>query len=165
LPFLKRCNKKDGSMRLLFPFATSLAAMVSIAAFAQELQLAPEGRGLLPKAAEIPAALRGTPPPHAFEPDPSGGFSRTIFETDEHPNFKIVIRDFTFPPDRQPHTVTLPSTAFLHLLSGHGEIGIAKQRLALTPLARTAVPFGAPIDVVNSGEQHVVVRALILEAK
>jgi hypothetical protein len=44
-------------------------------------------------------------------------------------------------------------------------MSIAKQRLALTPAVRTAVPAGAPIDVVNSGEQHVVVRALIVEAK
>ena len=165
LPFLKRWNKEDGLMRPLFALTTSLVAITAIAAFAQEPQLAPEGRGLLPKAAEIPATLGGTPPPHAFEPDPSGGFSRTIFETDEHPNFKLVIRDFSFPPDRQPHTVTLPSSAFLHLLSGPGEINIAKQRLTLTSVARTAVPSGAPIDVVNSGEQHVVVRVLILEAK
>jgi quercetin dioxygenase-like cupin family protein len=152
-------------MRLLFALATSLAAIASITAFPQEPQLAPEGRGLLPRAAGIPATLGSTPPPHAFEPDPSGGFSRTIFETDEHPDFKLVIRDFSFPPDRRPHTVTLPSSAFLHLLSGPGEIGIAKQRLTLTPVARTAVPAGAPIDVLNSGEQPVVVRALILEAK
>jgi hypothetical protein len=152
-------------MRLLFALATSLAATASIAAFAQEPQLAPEGRGLLPKAADIPATLKGTPPPYAFKPDPSGGFSRTVFETDGDPNFKLVIRDFSFPPDRRPHTVTLPSTAFLHLLSGPGEIGIAKQRLSLTPAARTVVPAGAPIEVLNSGEQHVVVRALILEVK
>jgi hypothetical protein len=119
----------------------------------------------LPKAAETPTRLVGTPSAHAFEPDPSGGFSRTIFETDEHPNFKLVIRDFSFPPDRQPHTVTLPSSAVLHLLSGPGEINIAKQRLTLTPFARAVVPPGAPIDVVNRGEQPVVLRALILEAK
>jgi hypothetical protein len=37
--------------------------------------------------------------------------------------------------------------------------------LSLTPVARMAVPAGAPIDVLNSGEQHIVVRALILEPK
>ena len=152
-------------MRLLFALATSVATIASITAVAQEPQLAPEGQGLVPKAAEIPAALLGPPPPHAFEPDPSGGFSRTIFETDGDPNFKLVIRDFSFPPDRQAHTLILPSTAFLHLLSGPGEISVAKQRLSLTPVARMAVPAGAPIDVLNSGEQHIVVRALILEPK
>jgi quercetin dioxygenase-like cupin family protein len=100
-----------------------------------------------------------------FSPDPSGGFSRTIFETDENPDFRLVIRDFAFPPDKQPHTVTLRSAAFLHLLSGPGEISIAKQRMALTPAARTSVPAGAPIEVVNNGEYPVVVRALIVEAK
>jgi quercetin dioxygenase-like cupin family protein len=120
---------------------------------------------LLSPPAEMPATLGGAPPPHPFEPDPSGGFSRTIFETDEDPNFKLIIRDFSFPPDRQTHTVTLPSAAFLHILGGQGEISIAKQRLALTAGARTAVPAGAPLDVVNKGEHAVVVRALIVEAK
>ena len=152
-------------MRLLLSIAISLAIISGAQAWAQEQQLAPEGRGLLPKPAEIPTTHGGVSPPHPFEPDPSGGFSRTIFETDEDPNFKLVIRDFSFPPDRKPYTITLPSAAFLHLLSGPDEISIAKQRLALTSVARTAVPGGAPIEVVNSGEQPMVVRALIVEAK
>lgn len=152
-------------MRRFFALATSLASMTSIAAFAQESKLAPEGRGLLPKPAEMPATLQGTTQPYPFQPDPSGGFSRTIFETDEDPNFKLVIREFSFPPDRQPHTITLPSAAFVHFLGEPGEISVAKKRLALTPAAGTGVPAGAPIDVVNNGEQHVVVRALIVELK
>lgn len=152
-------------MRLPLRIAAGLAVISCVQAWAQEPQLAPEGRGLLPKPAEIPVMLGGSPPSRPFEPDPSGGLSRTIFETDEDPNFKLVIRDFSFPPDQKPHTITLPSAAFLHLLSGAGEIRIAKQRLALTPVARTAVAAGTPIEVVNSGEQLVVVRALIVEAK
>jgi len=36
----------------------------------------------------------------------------------------------------------------------------------LTPLARTpAIPAGAPIEVVNSGEYPVVLRGLVVEAK
>jgi hypothetical protein len=88
-----------------------------------------------------------------------------LFETDDDPNFKIIIRDFSFPPDRQSYTITLPSAAFFDLLSGVGEVSIAKQRLALTPVARTAVPAGAPVEVVNNGEVAFVVRALIVEAK
>ena len=132
---------------------------------AQDQPRAAEGRGLLHRPADIADTLRSAPPPHAFEPDASGVFARTIFETDENPNFKIVIRDFSFPPDGKPHTVTLPSGAFLHLLSGSAEISVARQRLALTPFMRTAVPAGAPIEVTNSGDQNVVVRAVIVEAK
>jgi hypothetical protein len=157
-------------MRPCFVWVSGVAAVVGIAAGvgiarAQEPQLAREGRGLLPPPAEMPATLGGAPPERTFWRDPSGGFSRTIFETDENPDFKLIIRDFAFPPDKQPHTVTLRSAAFLHLLSGLGEISIAKQRLALTHVARTSVPAGAPIEVVNNGEYPVVVRALIVEAK
>jgi len=151
----------------VFSIAAGLAAVLSVSAFAQgpqpEPPLAPEGHGLLPRPS---AATPGAPgSEHQFQPDPSGGFSRTVFETDENPDFKLVIRDFSFPPDKQPHVVTLGSAAVLHLLSGPGEISIAKQRLALTPAARTPVPAGAPIEVVNNGDHAVVVRALIVEAK
>jgi quercetin dioxygenase-like cupin family protein len=157
-------------MRPYLVLVSGVAAIVGIAALvgiarAQEARLAAEGRGLLPLPAEMPATLGGTPPPHPFVSDPSGGFSRTIFETDEDPNFKLVIRDFSFPPDRQTHTVTLPSGAFLHILGGQGEISVANQRLALPAAARMAMPAGAPLNVVNNGEQPVVVRALIVEAK
>jgi hypothetical protein len=148
-------------MQRLFALVSSLSAMVCNAAWAQDGHLAAEGRGLLP----APAALQGTPPPRPFISDPSGGFSRAIFETDEHPSFKLVIRDFSFPPDRQTYTVTLPSAALLQMLGELGEIAIANQRLALTSGARTVVPAGAPIAVVNNSEHAVVMRALIMEAK
>lgn len=149
-------------MRRLLGLTSVLVAFSCIEVWAQQPQLAPEGRGLLPRPTEAMAAT-GSIAAHPFESDPSGGFSRTIFETDEDPNFKLIIRDFSFPPDRQPHTVTLPSTAFLHLLSGLGETSVANKRLDLG--AGTAVPAGAPIEVVNNGEHLVVIRALIVEAK
>jgi len=139
-----------------------IVASVGIAS-AQEPKLAPEGRGLLPKPTET--TPEGPTPAHPFYTDPSGSVSRTIFETEEDPNFRLVIRDFSFLPDRQPHTVTLPSGAFVHLLSGPGEISVAKKRLELAPGTRMAVPAGAPIEVMNNGEYPVVVRALIVEAK
>jgi hypothetical protein len=149
----------------LLVLASCLAAMVCVAACVQEEQLAAEGGGLLPEPTMMPATFESIPTPHPFASDPSGGFSRTLFETDEDPNFKLVIRDFSFPPDRQTHTVSLPSAALLHILGEPAEISIANQRLALTSGARTAVPAGAPIGVMNNGERAVVVRALIIEFK
>jgi hypothetical protein len=148
-------------MRPLFALATSLTARASIAALAENLELAPEGRGLLSIPVEMPATtLGGTPPPHPFLPDPSGGFSRTIFETDENPDFKITIRDLSFPPDKQKHTVTLPSAAFLYLLSGDGEISIANQPLTLPPGQGGGTGRGAS-QVVNNGEHPLVPKATL----
>jgi hypothetical protein len=152
-------------MIVLSAMTLSITIYAGISRPQQDQPLAPDGRGLLPKPATIPATLQGTSSPHPFEPDPSGGFSRTVFETDEDPNFKLSIRDFSFPPDRQTHTITLSSAAFLHTFGEQTEISIAKKRVALSPLVRTVVPAGAPIDVVNNGEQAVVVRVLIVEAK
>ena len=150
--------------------ALPAGAIIGIAAsigtgWTQESQLAREGRGLLSPPAESPASLKSVPPEHPFVRDPSGGFSRIVFETDEDPNFRLVIRDFSFPPDRQSHTITLPSGAFLDVLGGQGEISIAGQRTVLALGARTAVSAGVPIEVANNGEQPVNIRALIVEAK
>jgi hypothetical protein len=147
-----------------FAAAVGMAASAEII-WSQEIQLAPEGRGLLPAPAQESGTLGGVPPPHVFQPDPSGGFSRTIFETDEDPNFKITIREYSFPPDKQPHTVTIQSGAFAHVLSDPSKITIATKQLDLSVSKRAAVPANAPIAVVNTGEDAVVVRALIVEAK
>jgi quercetin dioxygenase-like cupin family protein len=150
-------------MHKFLVIAAGVAAAASSAAFAQEPRLAPEGRGLLPRP---PASTPEAPIANQFSVGPSGVLSRTVFETDEDPNFTLIFQDFSFPPDKQPHTITLPSAAFLHVLSGKAEISIAKQRVELSPLARTpAVPAGAPIEVVNSGDYPVVVRGLIVDAK
>jgi hypothetical protein len=128
-------------------------------------QLAPEGRGLLSLPAETLASLGSIPPKNPFVRDPSGGFSRTVFETDEDPNFRLVIREFSFPPDGQNHIVTLPSGAFLEIIGGQGAISIARQQMALTAGTRMAVSAGAPIEVLNNGEQPVFVRVLSVAAK
>lgn len=152
-------------MRPFFALAASFAAAISIAAVAQEPQSAPEGRNLLLKPAGAPSTRQHVPPGHTFVPDPSGGFSRIIFETEENPDFKITIRDFAFPPDRQPHSVSIPSHAFIHLLSGEGEISVSKKRLELMPGARLAVYAGAQLEVIAGGNSLVVVRAFVVEVK
>jgi quercetin dioxygenase-like cupin family protein len=143
-----------------------LAAMISMAASAQEQnQLAAQGGGPLPEPTNVPATLGGTPPANPFVQGASGVFSRTVFQTDEDPNFTITIRDYSFPPDGQTHTVTLPAAALLHLRGQLSEIGLAGQQVKLTAGARMVLPAGAPVAVTNTGEQAVVVRAVILEAK
>src|ERR1700751_1920460 len=99
-----------------------LIALAPCAGFAQDNQLAAEGRGLLPEPASPPETLGGVPPPNPFQADPSGIFSRTVFETNEDPNFKLTIRDYSFPPANQAHTLTLPAAAVLHNRSPFGEI-------------------------------------------
>jgi hypothetical protein len=145
--------------------AVSLWLMASLAALAQaqEPRLAPEGRGLLPKQMEtIPQEQPA--PPYVFKADPSGGLSRTILETDEEPNFRLIIREFSFRPDRQAHTLTLPAGALVQFPNGPVEISVATKRLE-APGTSMAVPAGAPIEVLNNGEYPVGLRAIILEAK
>jgi hypothetical protein len=150
-------------MRAILASAASLVAMASVASFAQQPELAP-GRGLLAKPYQTPARPAG-PSARSFTRDPSGALSRTVFTTSEDQNFDILIRDFNFPPDRQPHTITFPSAAFLHFFGEPSEVKISGQRLTLHAGDRTAVAADNQIEVTNSGERSFVVRALIVEAK
>jgi len=166
----KATISKGVIMRLKAILASGVVAIFGLAvssgaSWSQNQKLAPEGRGLLAKPAEPPENLGGVPPLHVFSTDPSGAFARTLFETDDDPDFKITIREYSFPPDKKKHTLAFPSGAFARLLDGSGEITLSNNRLDLSSIARAAVPAGAPIDVVNDGDSPMIVRTLILEAK
>jgi hypothetical protein len=102
---------------------------------------------------------------HPFVSDASGALSRTIFETQDDPDFNITIRDFSFPPDGRPHVVTLRSGASLSLLSGSGEIAVDDKPQSFADDSKVAVAANASIKVVNTSGQPVVLRATIVEAK
>lgn len=151
-------------MRQLFAIAGCLAAM-ALPASAQDDQLAAQGHGLLPEpTVAADATLGGIPPPHPFVSDPSGGYSSVLFQSTEDPNFNVTIRDYSFPPDQQAHTLTLPTGALLQTRSDTGEISIAKERVPAAT-ARIAVPAGAPVEVTASGDTAAVVRVYSFETK
>jgi hypothetical protein len=150
-------------VRAIRASAAGVVAMASVAAVAQQPELVP-GRGLLPKPYQRPARTAGTSP-RSFTRDPSGALSRIVFTTSEDPNFNILIRDFIFPPDRQPHTIAFPSAAFLHFFGEPSEVKISGQPLTLHAGDRRAVAADNQVEVTNSGERSFLVRALIVEAK
>jgi hypothetical protein len=151
------------AVAILVFITANISVTPSIVACAEEQKLAPEGRGLLPKPAG-PMPQEQLTRPYAFKADPSGGLSRTVFQTDEDPNFRVIVRDFSFPPDRQRHILTLTFGALVDIPLGPAEISIDKKTLN-TPGARVAVPAGAPIEILNSGEYPVALRAIIVEPK
>jgi len=114
---------------LLVSVALIAVAMGAGRAWPKDQRLAPEGRGLLPKPAKIPSVAGGAPPLHPFKRHPSGGFARTILVADDSPDFRVIIRDFSFPPDGRPRSISLSSAAFIHRLSGAGAIRACLKRL------------------------------------
>jgi hypothetical protein len=134
---------------------------------AQDGPLTTEGRGLLPEpsAAADDATLGGVPPAHPFVSDPSGGFSRVLFQSSDDANFNVTIRDYSFPPDKQARSVTLPAGGLLQLFSDVAAVSIAKQPVEAAAAAMVAVPAGAPVEVTNGGDSAAVIRVYLFEAK
>ena len=157
-------------MRVQAAVVSGIAAIIMSAAAGLALgqeapQLAREGVGLLPPPPETPATLSVPEIANPFVPDPSGGFSRIVFQTDENPDFKIVIRDYAVLPDQITHALKLPTGALLHVISGEGDVHLGENRLEMNTTERTVAPPGATLNVANRGESPVVIRALTLEPK
>ena len=112
--------------------AALIVPLACLSARAQDGPLADQGRGL--------------PPAHPFVSDPSGGFSRVLFQSSDDPNFNVTIRDYSFPPDKQARSVTLPAGALLQLLSDAPAVSVAKQPVEAAAAAIVAVPAGAPVE-------------------
>jgi hypothetical protein len=144
--------------------AASVLAVVSGAAWGQEPKLAAEGRGLLPGPATMPTRFEGVAIARPFERDASGTLSRIVFESDEDPNFKVVIRDVSVPPDRQAHTLALPAQAMLQRRTGSAEFTIDKKRAEL-PTAIMTVSPSQSVELLNTADKNSVVRIYRFEAK
>jgi hypothetical protein len=108
--------------------AVLLVLAASGATWGQQADLAVRGQGLLAEPAGVPAKLEGVPPTHPFACDASGTLSRTIFASDEDPNFRIVVREVSVPPDHEAHALNLPS-AVVQLRGSVAEISINKRRV------------------------------------
>jgi hypothetical protein len=158
-------------VRRHFPVAMVFVVLTTMSASSQQLQSSqPQelqspraGRGLLPGPSETPKALEAVSS-NPFKVDESGLLSRTIFETDEGSSFKVIIREFSIPPDRQPHVLRLPSALLVEPL-GEAEVKVDGRTPALRAGEKTAVAANVPIEITNKSEQSNVMRVLIVEAK
>jgi hypothetical protein len=142
---------------------TLCGALSSSTAQSLEPRMAPVARGLLPESSFANAPVASAPA-WAFAPDPAGGYSRVVFETDEDPDFKIIIRDYAFPPGQGQQALRLPAGAMLHFVSGRPGVAIADAPLS-EAASRAFVPPGAKVEVTTQDQRPAAVRALTLEAK
>jgi hypothetical protein len=143
----------------------SVVTGACLPALAQDGPLAAEGHGLLPEpSAAADATLGGVASVHPFVSDPSGGFSRVLFQSSDDANFNVTIKDYSFPPDRQARRITLPGGALLQLRDDVAAVTVAQQRVEAVA-ARVAAPAGAPVEVTNGGDTAAVIRVLLFEAK
>ncbi len=145
--------------------AAVLAVGAGVPAWGQDAELAVQGQGPLPGPAQTPATLEGGPPVHPFELDASGTLSRTLFESNEDPNFKVVIRDVSVLPGQQVQTLNLNATALVQPRGGAAEVTVANQKAEPAGTARLMAAPGTPIGVVNRGARDSIVRIYSFEAK
>jgi len=124
-----------------------------------------EGHGILPPLKAPPSVLGGVPPKQAFELDPSGAFSRTVFVADDQPDIRITVRDITVAPKQPTRPITLPDVALLELRAGRGAVSVAGQTTELTGAKAMAIPAGTAVVLSNGSDQALVVRQYVIEAK
>jgi len=141
-----------------------LATLFAASGRADDPQLAPEGIGLLPPP-QAPGTLLTSNVAHPFLPDPSGGFSRVVFQTDAAPDFRIVIRDYSFPAGAAPRTMTLPAGSLLHVLHGAGHVVVGTTTLALATAPRAVAAAGTAVQITSTGAHPLVLRVVSLEQK
>jgi hypothetical protein len=156
------------SLTLIIPIVRRdavLAMGAGTPAFGQDTELAAQGQGLLPGPAQTPGALDGALPVHPFELDPSGILSRILFESDEDPNFRVVIRDVSVLPGQQLQTRNLNATALVQPRGGTAEVTVANQKAESAGATRLMAPAGAPIAIINRGPSESVIRIYSFEAK
>lgn len=124
-----------------------------------------EGHGILPPPETPPSVLGGVQPKHAFEHDPSGAFSRTVFVANDHPDVRITVRDITVPPKQQVRPITLPDAVLFEVRAGRGAASVAGQTTELTEAKAMAIPAGTAVALSNASDQALVVRLYVIEAK
>jgi hypothetical protein len=120
---------------------------------------------LLPPPAEPPASLAGAPVAHPFLSDAAGGFSRVVFESSDAPDFKVTIREFSFPPSQPIQTLRLSVGGIVHVLSGEGAVLVGNVRLAVNAAARAVITSGTTLSVANTGQQPLTFRVLSVDPK
>jgi hypothetical protein len=107
----------------------------------------------------------GLKPRHALAPQDSGIFSRTVFEMNESPDFKVEIRDLSLPPGAKSSTRSQSETTVLEMRTDRGMVKIGEQSAEWQQDGDIVVPPGVPIELQNPTERELLVRLYLVEAK
>ena len=151
-------------MRRLAPlgfFALSLAAFSP--AWAQDQE---PGMGELPRpSADLPI-FADKPVAHPFEPvSGQAAATRVLFEGAGPDNTQITIREMLIGPGAEVHLDAAPGPTLVDPRSGAGILRAGEHTEQLQIAAAISVAPGVPIQLINQGDDSLLLRLYIVETR
>jgi hypothetical protein len=142
-------------------FALSLAAVP--VAGAQDQQ---PGMGELPPPASDLLIFPGKPATRPFEAvSGQAAATRVLFEGAGPDNTQIIIREMLIGPGADVRLDALPGSALIDPRSGSGTLRAGERREQLQIATAVSVEPGVPIQLINDGDDSLLLRLYIVETR
>jgi hypothetical protein len=155
-------------MRLRILFAALLAICLA-GCNSQNLldQRAPEGHGLLPRPTIPLTPPRRALANYAFQAlSPASDLSsRVLFETDEGPNSRVRVSEYSLPPHKGPSSARTEGATVLEMWTDQGTLKIGGHVQDWKQGGTLMVPDGAPVELTNPTDRELIIRIYTVEAK
>jgi hypothetical protein len=163
---------QEETMYLRSVFASLLVASSSGHVLGQDSRssqadkLATQGVGLLAEPIAMPERVDGKASKFFYKSDASSGlFSRSVYENAEDPNFGVIIRDISIPPDNQSHKFSLTNVALLTAQGDLPKLVVNGQQTMFAAGSSITVTAGDVIEATNSSKRAVAVRVIEIERR
>jgi hypothetical protein len=124
------------------------------------------GSGELPSPSQDAPVFAGQPVAHPFEPlQGQPAATRVLFEGPGPDNTQIVIRELLIGPKGHVHLDALRGPALIEAQSGNGRLRAGERLGELQIATATSVATGMPIELSNDGDDTLVIRLSVVEAR
>jgi hypothetical protein len=124
------------------------------------------GTGELPPPRPNAPVFAGQPIAHPFQSvagEPAA--TRVLFQGPGPNNTQVTIRELLIGPKGQVHLNALPGPALIDTRSGTGSLRAGDRSGPLQIATATSVAPGVPIELRNDGEDALVLRLYVVEAR
>jgi hypothetical protein len=120
---------------------------------------------LPPPSADLPI-FAGKPVTHPFEvASGQAAATRVLFEGAGPENTQVIIREMLIGPGAETRLGALPGPALIDTRSGGGTLRAGEHSEQLQIATPLSVAPGTPIQIINDGEDSLLIRLYIVEAR
>ena len=117
---------------------------------------------------EVPANdknISEAPVAKAFVLAPAGHLSRTFFQTEGPPGYRVELQDLSLAPKKRVDNISFPGAAFLDVRYGSGILTLGDHKQELSVGSSFSVSQGQSFSLESTGEHPLSVRAFLIGAQ